>query len=492
MAWRLRPDMCLEPRRTEGYVALYNKARTPGASDVLFRLHPYQGMALALFDGRRTTDEIFGVVNAVLERSTQDARWLVDSLLRRYRQFLVEGPSSERTESAGPDPADCFFPTSYNFRYLREAAPVALRWVVTEYCDKKCRYCFMNAIYTDNEATPDTALSFERVCEIIDEAARIGVHKMILSGGEPFLRPDLIDVIGVLVDHRIDVIPITKYRFGKTRIKQLAATGVGELHVSLDSHNPQIVADLTGIPDAFDQMVETIRLAVENGLDVVMRPVLAEQNVRDMEELIRLARDLHVKEVLFSKYGQTAGRHEDALLLTPPAKQWLEEQWPILQERYQTDTLALIIDGPGGENDEGCVEGLKSLTFLPNGLATKCEHWRFDDQLIFGDLRHQSLMEAWNSDRLEQILAPGREAYAGTICHHCKNLPHCDYIRGRCSVSALMVHGSPYAPDLHCPIGAYEPLLPGEKRRSQPLLQIQGLTRPHAQTTAVHANGGVA
>ncbi len=496
MALTLRSDMRLEPRKSDGYVAL--RREDPRQTESLvFRLHPYQGLTLALFDGQRTPDEVIDIVNSVLHRSRDNVRRLVTTVMQRYRQFLVEaGPETTAARARVPavDPVECLFPTTFNFRYIRDAAPSALLWVVTEYCDKKCRYCFMNAIYTETNSTPDIDLPFPRMKALIEEAASIGVQRMVLSGGEPFLRSDLVEIIGLLVANRIDVIPITKHRIVGDRMTQLAATGLRELHVSLDSSNPSIVADLVGIPDAMHQMIDTIRGAVAHGIRVVLRPVVADINVREMEGLITLAIELGVSKITFSKYGQGCGRHEDDLRPTPASQQWLDEHWPLLQARYRQSPIEIEFDSgtPNAEGDKGCAEGIKGLTFLPNGLTTKCEHWRFDDQLVFGDLRRQSLMQVWNSDRLVAVNFPDREAYAGTICYHCKNLNHCDYIRGRCSMSALVTHGTPYAPDVHCPIGAFQLRLPDEPVRPKPekLLQIQGLSRT-TRTHAAQSAGGV-
>jgi radical SAM protein with 4Fe4S-binding SPASM domain len=489
MAWKLRSDMQLEPRPARGYVALRRKDAAE-ADPLVFPLHPYHGMAMALFDGRRTTDDVIDIIDGVIDRSRESAGHLVEVLLRRYRQFFVDVDPADANGvngangsngAAAVDPAACIFPSSYNFRQLREAAPSALLWVVTEFCDKKCRYCFMNAIYTDSlERPPDIGLPYERVCQLIEEAAAIGVNKVILSGGEPFLRPDLIEIIAKLVEHHIEVVPITKHRITGDRMRRLAATGLRDLHVSLDSPNPAMVADLTGVPSAFDDMIETIRGAVAHGIDVTLRPTLTNQNARDFEGIIALGLELGVKDILIGKYGDACGRHEDELSLDSESKRFLKNTWPVIKARYRDAPMKIEFDEAAGHGrrDEGCVEGLRGLTLLPNGVATKCEHWRFDDQLVFGDLRRQSLLEVWHSDRLRAINFPEREAYAGTICYHCKNLSHCDYVRGRCSMSALKEYGTPYGPDIHCPIGAFERHLPGEPERPpSPLLQIRGLKK---------------
>ena len=463
MPLTLRSDVRLEPRVAEGFVALFPDGESRSHRPI-FRLHPWQGMALSLFDGHRAQEDVAGILSSVLGRSIEDARHLVTTLLRRYRQFLIEGKSSSvpfRSKTLDSD--DFLFATHFSFKSKREAAPSALRWVVTEYCDKKCQYCFMNAIFTEG-AAPDLDLGYDRVCEIIEEASEIGVNRLILSGGEPFLRPDLIDLIGLMVEKRIDVVPITKSRIVGARMKALATTGLSELHISLDSHRAAAVDQLTGIAGAFEQMTDTIKGAVAHGINVVLRPVLTNLNVRDIEGIILLALDLGVARIRLDVYGQTCGRHQQSLKLTPDSNAWLEENWPRLEARYRDRPVDVAFDLPTGpgEVEKGCVEGLRGMTLLPDGRVTKCDRWQRDDQLIYGDLRHQSIVECWNSEELMGINFPERESYTGTICYHCKNLPTCDHVRGRCSMSSLAEYNTPSAPDTYCPIGAFKRHLPGE------------------------------
>ncbi|MEO1083479.1 MAG: radical SAM protein [Acidobacteriota bacterium] len=467
MALSLRSDMCLEPRPEDGYVALFSRFDEEGQRPT-FRLHPYQGLALALHDGRRDDREIRTILASVLDRSAEDAESLMMALQRRFRQFMVDRhPGDIDTDALAVDDrelGDFLFATAADFRSKREAAPSALFWVVTEYCDKKCRYCYMNAIFTD-DAAPDLDFNSQRVGEIIDEAAAIGVNRIILSGGEPFLRPDLIDLIGHMVAAGLDVVPITKSRIVGERMAALAATGLREIHISLDSHRRDVVDFMVGVPGSFDQMTDTIRAARRYDIDIVLRPLLTATNVRDLEGLLDFAAELGVARVMMDVYGNTCGRHDSALGLAPGDRAWLDERWPALEAKYADSPMRVYFDLPAtspGDEAAGCVEGLRGLTFLPDGRVTKCDHWRKDDRLVYGDLRTQSILDAWNGEALKRINFPEPEAYAGTICYHCKNLQTCDYVRGRCSMSSLIEYGKPTAPDTYCPIGAFERHLPNE------------------------------
>jgi radical SAM protein with 4Fe4S-binding SPASM domain len=456
MGWALRPDLVLQKAEPEGYVLLYSREPVSHPAPV-FRLHPLQAMVLALFDGTRSLDELTEIVAGVFERTPQQARNLVDSVTRRYRQFLEE-PNGHGA-AAPVDPADLVFPTSYDFRVIREPAPVALMWVVTECCTKRCTYCYKDALFVADGRANDLTLSTGRMVELIDEAARIGVMTMVLSGGEPFLRPDLIDLIGVMVRRGMEVVPITKDRITGARMQALARTGLQQLHVSLDSHRAETVDLLTGVAGAFDQIVATVGAAAEYGVPVILRPVLSSVNARDFEGLIELAHTLQVKEVMADLYGESCGRHDEAFRVAPADYAWLRRvtdeanaKYPEMRVSFKFDHSMKEVTAAG----RGCVEGSRGMTILPDGRVTKCEHWRFGEELTYGDLRAQSIMEAWQSDAIARLNCAPREAFAGTICGRCKKLQDCNERRGRCTLSALLEYRTPFAPDTYCPIGAFQ------------------------------------
>jgi radical SAM protein with 4Fe4S-binding SPASM domain len=422
----------------------------------LFRLHPIQAMVLALCDGTRSAEEITTILAAVLRRAPQEAQVLFNAISERYRQFLVESDGTAVANRV--DPAGLLFPTGHDILSIRDAAPAGLMWVVTECCDKKCSYCYKDAFFVPDGRATDLVLSGERMAELIDEAAEIGITNVLLTGGEPFLRPDMAELIGVMVAHGMEVVPLTKNRITGERMRALVRSGVKVIEVSLDSYRPAIVDFLTGVAGSFGGMVDTLGAAAQHGLPARLRPVLTSHNVRDFEGLVALASELGVGEVVVDFYGDSCGRTDDSFKVKPEDVQWVRSKAVELAQRFPRTTVELRHDRVGALvklNGRGCMEGSRGMTILPDGQVTKCEHWRFGDELTYGDLRRQSIMEVWQSERLAQINCAPREAYAGTVCARCKKFTQCHERRGRCTLSSLRHYGKLYAPDVYCPIGVF-------------------------------------
>ena len=76
----------------------------------------------------------------------------------------------------------------------------AVSWNITRLCNLKCTHCYLPAGFVDTNEFPqgylrDTELTQSECFRIIDEIAEINPHiLLILTGGEPLLRPDILEI----------------------------------------------------------------------------------------------------------------------------------------------------------------------------------------------------------------------------------------------------------------------------------------------------------
>lgn len=85
-------------------------------------------------------------------------------------------------------------------RYRRAENPrlIGFQWAVTGLCNLNCRHCYMEA-----PSGRYGELPFEEMMRLIDQFERANVHQLTLTGGEPFLRKDLLDIMAVLAQKKI-------------------------------------------------------------------------------------------------------------------------------------------------------------------------------------------------------------------------------------------------------------------------------------------------
>jgi pyruvate-formate lyase-activating enzyme len=150
----------------------------------------------------------------------------------------------------------------------RPDAPASLGrlWFYANYhCNLTCRYCL-------TDSAPNSArriLSAERMVSAARQAADIGFTDLGVTGGEPFLRPDMPETVARLSEFLPTVVLTNATLFRGSRIERLrplAGTPVA-VQVSLDSADPD-PNDALRAPDNHATVVDTIPRLVELGIRV--------------------------------------------------------------------------------------------------------------------------------------------------------------------------------------------------------------------------------
>ena len=84
--------------------------------------------------------------------------------------------------------------------------PIEVEWEITSRCNFKCEYCYHFSI---DENIHRKDLSSKQAYEIINQLVQCNVLVVRLEGGEPFLRPDIIDIIKEIKRNRIGLYILT-------------------------------------------------------------------------------------------------------------------------------------------------------------------------------------------------------------------------------------------------------------------------------------------
>ena len=76
----------------------------------------------------------------------------------------------------------------------------SLQWSITGACNLKCRHCFMSAPHAKHGSP-----THEQIIEIADQIAQCGIFRVELTGGEPLIREDFLDIIDALAERDIGI-----------------------------------------------------------------------------------------------------------------------------------------------------------------------------------------------------------------------------------------------------------------------------------------------
>lgn len=182
-----------------------------------------------------------------------------------------------------------------------------MRISITDRCNLRCEYCMPNGI----EWLPmEEILTFEEMERVCYVAASLGIRFIKITGGEPLVRKGCAELVGMIKKiPGIEKVTITTNGVLLSQhLEELIAAGIDGINVSLDSLKPDLFYKITGL-DAFEQVVEGIKEAVERKIPVKINSVLIEgENSEEWRELIQLSKqmlvDIRFIEMMPVGYGR--------------------------------------------------------------------------------------------------------------------------------------------------------------------------------------------
>jgi cyclic pyranopterin phosphate synthase len=144
-----------------------------------------------------------------------------------------------------------------------------LRISVTDRCNFRCVYC--KSADPKNYFPHRNLLGWDELLRLARIMAGLGIRKVRVTGGEPLLRPGIIDFLSQLgtVDGIQDLALTTNGYLLAEMAEDLLQAGVRRVNVSMDSSHPDKFAEITRTPGSFEHVMEGVDAAVEAGLHPV-------------------------------------------------------------------------------------------------------------------------------------------------------------------------------------------------------------------------------
>jgi radical SAM protein with 4Fe4S-binding SPASM domain len=357
---------------------------------------------------------------------------------------------------------------SHLLQFSEDKKPV-LVWNITKACNLKCVHCYASAI---SAPAPDELTNSESVA-LIENLTDYGVPVILFSGGEPLMRPNLLELVGLAVKRGARAVLSTNGllldRDIALRLKDLGLSYVG---ISLDgigdSHDR-----MRGRQGAFSGALKAIRVASEAGLKVGLRLTLTRSNKDDIEDIFSLLVSEGIPRICFYHLvdqGINPGLSNETLSLieTRAAIDLIAFKTRSLhQQGLATEVLTVDnqSDGPylylklleeGRTNEANSAlellrlnggassgHGIASISW--NGLVHPDQFWR---TVVLGSVRDKSFKEIWhNPDNALLMALKNKYNHIKGRCHVCRFLSVCG---GGLRARADYLTGDPWAPDPAC------------------------------------------
>lgn len=210
-----------------------------------------------------------------------------------------------------------------------EAHPFLALWEVTQACNLACVHCRASATQTRDRRE----LTLDEGKQLLERFAAMGTPLVVLTGGDPAKRPDLVDLVehGVRCGLSVAVTPSGTPLFTRELMEQIRHAGASRVAVSVDGPDEVTHDGFRRVKGCFAQSMRILREARELGLPVQVNTSLGPHNraaLRDMAALVQEHR-----AVLWSVFVVVpVGRAGPAQLLGPRLlERLLEELWDVAQ-----------------------------------------------------------------------------------------------------------------------------------------------------------------
>ncbi len=318
-------------------------------------------------------------------------------------------------------------------KYRKLNIPWVVHFELTYRCNLRCVHCYLASHHSDSE------LSLKEIKNIIDELKEIGTVNLTFSGGEVFLREDLLDLIRYSAKNFI-VILLTNGTLITSHIaKMLKKAGVTQVEISLHGTKSKFHDEITCVPDSYDKVIRAIHLLREEQIPVVIKGCMMDNNYHDVSGIrdlaLRMGASYRISPFIVPKIDGS----KDPLCHRASEKDIKKYFYQLISEEGIEKGLDIDKreDNASIDSKELCDAGSAFCSISPSGMVRPCVLLPYG----VGNLREESFRKIWH-DKPEKELKSLREATLSSLSQ-CKNCDLSFFCRP-CIGANYLKHGDMY------------------------------------------------
>jgi radical SAM protein with 4Fe4S-binding SPASM domain len=295
-----------------------------------------------------------------------------------------------------------------------------VQWLATYDCNLHCPYCEASA-----GKAAENELSTEEVKRLIDDLGHMGVKRFLISGGEPLLRPDLVEIMKYATRRHLKLGLVTNGFFVEDRWNELKRFEYFLYFTSIDG-TPEYTNRMRGNREAFQRAMKGLELFGRLRVPVRMvNTVVHPGNIDQLESLFKIIKNSPANFWRLSpiaKIGRAASG--SGYSLTGKQLRFLADfikthQDAMKIEFCESHVYLACFDGGSLGKPFFCGAGLTRCSIMPDGEVMGC-HQVYDVSLSEGNIRDKPFPTIWK----EGFIRFRRTEFA-LPCQNCDNLNPC-------------------------------------------------------------------
>lgn len=356
---------------------------------------------------------------------------------------------------------------SHLLQFSADKRPVVV-WNVTKRCNLRCVHCYASA---DPSPHPDE-LTTEEGFRLLEDLAQFGCPVVLFSGGEPLMRPDILDLIHKAVSLGLRAVVSTNgVLIDRPLARELKKFGLSYVGISMDGLR-EVHDRFRGLKGAFDKAMEAVENCKAEGIKVGLRFTINKLNAQEIPGIFDLVKEYEILRICFYHlvYAGRGSRLMEQDLSHEETRRWVDYIIDRTKELHDQGLKVEVLtvdnhaDGPylylrmkreGNPRAEEVYELLRMNGGNNSGVGIGCVSWegsvhadQFWRHYSFGNVRERPFSEIWmdTSDPLMAKLKEKKKWVKGR-CAKCRFLEVC---AGNFRVRAEAATGDVWAPDPAC------------------------------------------
>jgi len=366
---------------------------------------------LSLINGKRSLSKI---IELLQEKYSQPRNEIVDKVIALIRDLVSIGMVNIQNQAKESKREVIEINSDYWLKVLGME--------ITKRCNLKCKHCYVRG---NEEEMP-----IEKIKNIIDQGKKIGVESVTLTGGEPFLREDVFEILNYIDSKNMRVRILSNGTLiDRETAKRLQSLKNVFLSISLDG--PKDVHEkLRRVKGCFDKTLNGIKNLIEFGLRPRISFTLSKYALGRSKEVLKIVKELGYSKPPDLGFVLNLGRAKEYEICVTPeeyAKE-LKEYWKAAKQIFNLKEFIIA------KSNKGCCwVGKEPLIVTSEGNIIPCTMLN-QDPFILGNIYYDTLEDVWNHSPILKRIR-NIDLRRNKKCKKCNHLAYCV---GGCRVSAMV------------------------------------------------------
>lgn len=440
-------------------------------------IHPIYAMMLSFFNGTEKDIAYAGIAELMhlpIEKIEKQMDTIIDN-----NDFIHNGISTfpphilieyKENMSLHNYKYNDFLYENIDLSMARLNAPTDIICNLTLRCVTSCVYC-----YADRKNNMNKHMPVELVERILEEAKEIGVLHFKLMGGEVLLYNGWERIVQKMVNYGLQPDISIKYPISEEQLlnwKKFGATA-HPIQISLDTLIKEHLYKILKVKDPYyDSIINTVNLMEKHQIQYVVHTVISNCNdtIDDIKSLYHFFKGKnYLQDWKFdpAKCSMYNGLEYSSY---KTSRQALQEIGDYIEKINKEKVFGFKLDTPQAtlnfnlmskEEKEKkftkrrmCSGNLNAMYILPDGQVTICEELYWHPRFLLGDLKNQTLMEIWNSQKAKDLFYLQQDTIqTSSPCATCEDFKECRKYKHVCWRDTILAYGKDKwdYPDILCP-----------------------------------------